>query len=404
MSLEIREPRGDELDEVAYITAYSFDGDRSPEALEGNRRLFTVLRPLAAFQGGRVVAALGLLPVAMAVNGGSQPFAGVACVACLPEHRRKGYVGQLLTRALEVMREQGQVLSGLYTPHSALYRRYGWMRAGRGMRYSFNCRDIALVVPGEPRGKATRVSEQEWARLKTVYRAFISRRNGYLDRSEDWWRAGVLRDFYDRRGGLQDAAVWAREDDEWRGYVVYDVARSPDAGQRLRVRDFVALDSDAYVGLVRYLLRHDIASPLQWWAPLDDPFLSLLDDPGRVQVAYEQGMFLRVVDVAGAFAARPCLTDAPGQSLTLELTDEAAPWNAGCWRLEADDGCTLAQKCEDPPGLSLDVSLLAALFDGFLSPSQAARGGLLKVHSEAALAAADRIFAVLCPPFTADYF
>jgi len=36
MSLEIREPRGDELDEVAYITAYSFDGDRSPEALEGN--------------------------------------------------------------------------------------------------------------------------------------------------------------------------------------------------------------------------------------------------------------------------------------------------------------------------------------------------------------------------------
>ena len=61
MSLEIREPRDHELDEVAFITAYSFEGDRSPEALEGIRRLFTVLRPLAAFQDGRLVASPGSL-------------------------------------------------------------------------------------------------------------------------------------------------------------------------------------------------------------------------------------------------------------------------------------------------------------------------------------------------------
>ena len=403
MSLEIREPRDDELDEVAYTTAYSFEGDRSPEALEGIRRLFTVLRPLAAFQDGRLVASLGLLPTAMAVNGGSQPFAGVANVACLPEHRRRGHVGRLLTRALEMMREEGQVLSGLFTPHFALYRRYGWMLAGRGMRYSFSTRDVTLTVPGQPRGEAIRVSEQEWAGLDAVYRALISRHNGYLHRGGDWWRAAVLRNFYDRRGGILDAVVWMGEDDQRRGYVIYDVARPADAGQRLRVRDFVALDSDAYVGLVRYLLHHDIASPLQWWAPLDDPFLSLLDDPGRVEVAYEQGMFLRVVDVPGAFAVRPCLADASAR-LTLELTDKAAPWNAGCWRLEAEDGHTRAQKWEGIADLSLDVTVLAALFDGFLSPSEAARGGLLKVHNGSALTDADRIFAVLGPPFTADYF
>jgi predicted acetyltransferase len=404
MSLEIREPRDHELDEVAYAVGYAFDGDRSPEALEGYRRLFTALRPLAVFQDGRVVATLGLLPMAMAVNGGSQPFAGVASVACLPEHRRKGYVARLLTRALEMMREEGQFLSGLYTPHFALYRRYGWMLARRALRYSFSPRDIALVVPGSPSGEAMRVSEQEWAGLDALYRAFITRRNGYLRRTEQWWRAGVLRNFYERRGSQWDAAVWVVKGGQWRGYVVYDISRQPDSGQRLRVRDFVALDGNAYIGLVRYLLRHDLASPLQWWAPLDDPFLSLVDDPGRVQVAYEQGMFLRVVDVAGAFAARPCLAEASGQRLTLELTDEAAPWNAGGWRLEAEDGHTSAQKCEEAPDLSLDVTVLAALFDGFLSPSEAARAGLMKVHRESALSDADRIFAVLGPPFTADYF
>jgi predicted acetyltransferase len=93
-----------------------------------------------------------------------------------------------------------------------------------------------------------------------------------------------------------------------------------------------------------------------------------------------------------------------GQHLTFGLIDEAAPWNAGVWRLEAEGGRTLAEKCEKAPGLSLDVSALAALFNGFLTPSEAARGGLVQVHSEAALTAADRVFAVGCPPFTADYF
>ena len=403
MSLVIREPRDDELDEVAFIGAYSFHGDRSPEALEHRRSLYNVLRPLAAFENGRAVASLTLLSLPMAVNGGSQPFVGVASVACLPEHRRKGFAGRLLTRALEMMRETGQVLSGLYTPHFALYRRYGWMPAGRALRYTFRPRDVALTVEGGPRGEAMRVSHEEWAGLDTIYREFIARRNGYLHRSEQWWRQGVLREFFDRGGDELDVAAWVT-DDEWRGYVVYAMKGWPEGGPRLRVRDFVALDSVAYVGLVRYLLHHDLVSQLQWWAPPDDPFLSLLADPNHVQVAYDQAMFLRVVDVAGAFAARPCLTEAPGRSLTLELTDEAAPWNAGCWRLEADDGHTVARKWEGLADLSLDVTVLAALYNGFLTPSEAARGGLVKVHRESALADADRIFAVLCPPFTADSF
>ena len=100
MSLEIREPRDDELDEVAYIGAYSFHNERTPEALEHRRGLYKVLRPLAAFQNGRAVASLTLLSLPMAVNGGRQPFAGVASVACLPEHRRKGYVGPSPDRRL----------------------------------------------------------------------------------------------------------------------------------------------------------------------------------------------------------------------------------------------------------------------------------------------------------------
>ena len=75
---------------------------------------------------------------------------------------------------------------------------------------------------------------------------------------------------------------------------------------------------------------------------------------------------------------------------------------AGGWR--PGTATRWPRSAKEVPDLSLDVSVLAALFDGFLCPSEAARAGLMKVHSESALADADRIFAVLGPPFTADYF
>ena len=55
MSLEIREPRDGELDEVAYTVAYSFEGNLSPEVLEGTRHLYSMLEPLAVFQDRRTI-------------------------------------------------------------------------------------------------------------------------------------------------------------------------------------------------------------------------------------------------------------------------------------------------------------------------------------------------------------
>lgn len=404
MSLEIREPLEDELGELAFAIAYSFNGDRSPEGLERTRRLFRLRQPLAAFEDGKLVAGLGVLPLAIAANGGTLPFGGVSSVACLPEHRRKGYVGKLLHRILELMHERGQVVSGLYTEHFPLYRRYGWILASLVHRYSFAPKDIGLTPSGRPQGQSLRVSRDQWSGLDTLYRTFIARRNGYLVRSEHWWRTGVLRSPYGRRDEPADIAVWARQDGVWQGYVVYFIRPRPDAGSELRVRDFVALDGDAYLGLLHYLLQHDQATEIVWDAPVDDPFLSVVDDPRRVRVQLALGMMHRLVDVAQAIAGRPCLIDTPGESLVLELADTCAPWNQGVWRLEAEGGRVEVKKTDRTPDLSLDVAALAPLFSGLITASEAARSRRLTVYRESALQVADRIFAPRCPPFTADWF
>ena len=281
MSLEIREPRDHELDEVAYTVAYSFEGDLSPEVLEGTRHLYSMLEPLAVFQDGQVVATLGLLPLAIAVNGGSQPFAGVASVACLPEHRRKGYVGPTPDpRPGDDARRRGRSSPACTHPTSPSTGATAGCWPVAALRYSFRPRDIALDRAGRPPGEALRVSHQEWAaprrRLRRVHRPPQRLPASQRALVAGGGAAQLLRAAPrpPGRGGL------GGKDNEWRGYVVYDISRQPDAGPRLRVRDFVALDGDAYVGL-RAATSSVTTSwrQLQWWAPVDDPFLGLVDDP-----------------------------------------------------------------------------------------------------------------------------
>lgn len=404
MTLEVREPREDELPDLAFAVAYSFDADRSPEGLEATQRVFRTLQPLAAFEDKRLVSCLGIARLAMAANGGDLLFGGIGSVACLPEERRKGHVGKLLRGALEHMRERGQLLSGLYTPHFALYRRSGWELSSRLVRYSFAPKDIVLTSNAPLRGEAKRVGHQDWAALDDVYRRFIEQRNGYLRRSEEWWRAGVLRNLYGRSPRHLDVAVWVREDGQWTGYVIYTTRRTGEFTSQFTIRDFAALDADAYRGLLEYILRHDLNTEMIWAAPVDDPFLSVVEDPGRIKAELWPGMMLRLVDVAKAITDRPCLVDTPGQRLVLEVADGAAPWNQGRWRLEAEGGRVQVTKTEEFPDLSIDVSVLAALFSGHLSASEAARVGLLSVHTASALGAADRIFAPRCAAFTSDWF
>ena len=97
MTTEIRPIGDDELDRAHFLIAYSFSGDRTEEGRQNLRHVEGMGgAPLGLYEDGQMVACLRVLPLAMLVNGASIPLGGVSAVASLPEHRRKGYVGQLL--------------------------------------------------------------------------------------------------------------------------------------------------------------------------------------------------------------------------------------------------------------------------------------------------------------------
>ena len=93
------------------------------------REIFPPEWTVGAFVDGKLVADVRTVPMIRRFHGATMRFGAVGPVTCLAPYRRRGFVARLLTLSLERMRERGQVLSGLHTPHDALYQRYGWERA-----------------------------------------------------------------------------------------------------------------------------------------------------------------------------------------------------------------------------------------------------------------------------------
>jgi len=404
---EIRYAREDELDRVHLVVAYSFTGDRSQEGRERMRHVEEMAPPLVLLEDGEIVACLRVYDFTMLVNGAPVPMGGVSSVACLPEYRRKGYVGMLLRHALEQMRDAGQPLSALYTPHPSLYRRYGWMVAASNLKFEFNPKHVTAYNPAAVQGRAVRITEEDQPAVAEVFRRYSERRTGPLVRSASWWKEAFFRRIYDTDRKLADVAVWYSENGDPSGYVCYESHRGPPpmGASKIWLREFVALSGDAYQGLLRYILSHDLADEIFWYGPLEDPLAYAVDDSYQVKREYVDDLMLRVVDVEQAIAARPAAPGAPEGAFAIALSDAAAPWNQGTWRIESSGGNLSARKADGASAdLSMEAATFAAVYDGFMKATDAVRSGLAEASGNNAALLADRIFASEYPPKGSDFF
>lgn len=390
------------------IAEYAFNGRMHDGAAIARReRWYERDWCFGAFDAAEMVAGLVVIPFQMRINGAAIPLGGVASVSSLPERRRGGAVGGLLRHALAEMRDAGQALSGLYTPHYSLYRRFGWEIAGRTLSYAFPPKPMKTRLPA-PAGSYRRIDADEWQTLDALYRESTAGRNGALVRPERWWRTHI---FVNWRGEPRDAVVWSDASGAPRGYAVYHTSQratsdSPVPDVTLRVLDWAALDGEAYAAILTYLLSHDLSTRVVMLASADEPFAAAFEEPAHIaepQGAWF-GMLLRLVDVQRALEARPALPQASGKGVTIALRDDAAPWNAGAWRVEASEGRIVAERTQTAAELEMDVRALAAIYNGFTKPADAARVGQVRARGEAALAAATEIFAASSAPFTPDDF
>jgi predicted acetyltransferase len=363
-------------------------------------------RVAGAFLGDRLGGIHAVLSLEMPVPGGASVRAGgLTWVGVHPEMRRRGLLGAMMRHHLDAVRDAGEAVSILYAAEPAIYGRFGYgmatqdvkLTVGRGaalrdvpgaddVTVSFETADIDkhrdLVVDVFDRARAERPG---WAgRPDTALRDSIFASPAPHLRQSEPQRLLIARD---SQGDVRGYASFVRKLD-W-----------PDTGPNgtTKVREFVALDAPAARALWGRLLDLDLQAKVEIRRrPLDDPLLQLLVDSRAVAPTVMDGLWLRVVDLSAALAARRYSAEL---DVVLEVTDSLLPDNAGRWRVTGGPDKAFCEGTDDEPDLALDIRELGTAYLGGTSLTALAGAGLVTERRPGVVEAVARAFAWPVAPY-----
>jgi predicted acetyltransferase len=296
-------------------------------------------------------------------------------------------------------------VAALWASQAAIYQRYGYSLGTVMHHYEIDTVDANLLGGSESDLDVRRETAAEsFDTVKTVYRSFVAHRTLYLHRSGPLWQANVLQE--EEADGPVHVAMCRDPAGEALGYAVYTLREGkvahPARGQEIRIRDMIWLSIDACRALWGFLARHDLVGRIAWDnAPADDPAMELFTEPRMLKASEREGVYFRVVDVAGALAGRGY--DAEGELTIGVLADRETPWNEGAYRLTVSDGEADVSAVSSTPDLTFSIKSLSSAFTGFRRVRQLANWGLVE-GSDAAIDRADLLLATRHAPHSPDHF
>ena len=348
---------------------------------------------------GEVAAAAHIRPFEQWFGGRAVPLAGFSPVAVLPEHRGRGW-GRAVTAAhYPDLRERGEVIAGLFPASVELYRGVGFELAGSYVQRRLPAAHLAAIRPGAP-VRVRRGTVDDVDAVHRCYRRLAPRTDGAVTRTDPWWARRLPPD-------LAETVLYVVDDaeapGELRGYGSYRHGRARGPyDYAVVVSEVQAADGDALRALWRVVGSSGSQAPdVEVIGPADDPVFLLLGAADPLAVRTEIRWMLRLVDVAGAVAARGWRPGLRG-AVDLEIADEHAPWNAGRWRLEVDDGH--ARLVRGGTGtVQVGIGALSSWWAGYARATALAATGLLRCTDPEALAAIDALGAT-SPPVLVDFY
>jgi predicted acetyltransferase len=371
----------------------------SDEIWAYSRRSYQSDRTFGAFDGDTLVGTTYSWDSALTVPGGRMlPMAAVTRVGVRTDHTRRGALTGLMRRQLASAADADMVFAGLLASEPVIYGRFGFGIATLSSIVRIR-RPLARVRPEAATSGVVRLLsvEDALAQLPKAYAAMLPGRPGMIDRSDVYWALG-----YERRMRGEDffAAAHYTESGVIDGCVLYDINEPADplAGATLSVVDFQAANEAATNDLWRFLLGVDLVDEVVVYGrPVDDPIQALLVNGAAARCdVREDALWIRLVDVPAALAARPY----DGDPVVIEVRDPLLDTNSGRYRVSPHG----TERTEAAAELTMDVDVLAMLYLGAWRATDLVGAGRITAVDPTAAARADRLFAHDRQPWSGTFF
>ena len=393
----------------AYGTALRRTFGRQPpsdEELAAARETTEFDRTLAGFEGSEIVATAGIFSYQMTVPGGALACGGVTRITVLPTHRRLGILTAMMRRQLDDMHERGEPLAALYASEAPIYGRFGYGLATYQAEIEIDRLRAAFRSPPSSGGRISLIDVgRAVPTFTTVWADVWPKQPGMLSLDERWWRLELADLEINREGASPEYRVLYERDGRPAGFAVYRIQAGWDAAGPagvLRLRFLLASSGEGYAALWHYILNVDLVGKISsQMRPVDEPLRFLLVDSRQPKTRIEDGIWLRLVDVARALAGRRYAAD---DRLVLFVRDRFCPWNHGHFELIGGPASANCRNCETDPDLELDVADLAVAYLGgnrFRTLFEAGR--VVEAHP-GAVSRADAMFATDRAPWCPSHF
>jgi predicted acetyltransferase len=392
----------EELRDALNVISHYFGSENQLEDAERFAQWIELDRMHAAWDGERIVGGAGAFSYVMSVPGGEVAAAGVTVVGVLPTHRRRGVLTAMMKEQLFDSRERGDKVAYLWASEGTIYGRFGYGLASRMGSMTLARERTRFAQPFEPRGTVRLLDFDEAAHvLPPLYEQVRAQRAGMFVRSRVWWETRkILDDPAHRQAGPLHRAL-LELDGKPAGYALYRVKQEWEGGSSkgaVTILEAFAPTPDATRELWRWLLDFDWTSQFSAdFLPLDHPLFLLLAEPRRLRFEINDGVWLRLIDVAGALSAR---TYAGDGEIVLEVSDELFPENAGRWRV----GAAGAERTKADADLRLGVADLAAVYLGGFGFGDLVRASRAEELTSAAADRADALFHTTVLPWCPEIF
>jgi predicted acetyltransferase len=303
-------------------------------------------------------------------------------VGVLPTHRRRGLLTALMHRQLAELAEAGrESIAVLWASETAIYPRFGYGPAASRMGVAAMNREVRVKPAAPAPGGRLRLilPGESVAELSAVYDRIRAGRTGWSSRPGAWWDYRI-RDHSETRGGATGLhGVLFEGSGGPEGYALWRVKNNWDEygpNADVRVHEVAAGDPGVYAALWQFLFGIDLARRVEFeFGALDEPLQYLVDEPRRLGRTYDDGLWVRIIDLPAALEARRYLAPV---DVVIEVTDDLIAANAGRWRLTAGPDKTTCVRTTDPADLACPITELGAVYLGGTTLGSLAAAGRVR--------------------------